>query len=59
MPARFHNPVDTRFGWGSLEALDALRVSLLGKSGSITGQLKPMAGDLEDKPTLKLAANNG
>lgn len=24
MPARFHNPVDTRFGWGSLEALDAL-----------------------------------
>ena len=21
MPARFHNPVDTRFGWGSLEAL--------------------------------------
>ncbi|MDZ4054097.1 MAG: phenylalanine--tRNA ligase subunit alpha [Phenylobacterium sp.] len=27
---------------GSLEALDALRVSLLGKSGSITGQLKQL-----------------
>jgi phenylalanyl-tRNA synthetase alpha chain len=26
----------------SLEALDALRVSLLGKSGSITGQLKQL-----------------
>src|SRR3990167_6382462 len=25
----------------------------------ITGQLKPMTGGLEDKPTLKLAANNG
>lgn len=24
MPARFHNPVDTRFGWGSLEALAAI-----------------------------------
>ncbi|MDY0022538.1 phenylalanine--tRNA ligase subunit alpha [Arenimonas caeni] len=28
----------------SLEALDALRVSLLGKSGSITGQLKQLGG---------------
>lgn len=25
----------------------------------ISGQLKPMTGGLEDKPTLKLAANNG
>lgn len=25
----------------------------------ISGQLKPMAGGVEDKPTLKLAANNG
>ena len=29
------------------------------QGATITGQLKPMAGDLEDKPTLKLAANNG
>jgi phosphonate metabolism-associated iron-containing alcohol dehydrogenase len=24
MPARFHNPVDTRFGWGGLEALSTI-----------------------------------
>ena len=29
------------------------------QGATITGQLKPMAGGVEDKPTLKLAANNG
>ena len=29
------------------------------QGATISGQLKPMAGGLEDKPTLKLAANNG
>ncbi|MGV3725400.1 bactofilin family protein [Hydrogenophaga sp.] len=29
------------------------------QGATISGQLKPMAGSLEDKPTLKLAANNG
>ena len=29
------------------------------QGATIAGQLKPMTGDLEDKPTLKLAANNG
>lgn len=29
------------------------------QGATIAGQLKPMAGGLEDKPTLKLAANNG
>ena len=29
------------------------------QGATITGQLKPMAGGIEDKPTLKLAANNG
>jgi cytoskeletal protein CcmA (bactofilin family) len=28
------------------------------QGATIAGQLKPMAGGLEDKPTLKLAANN-
>ena len=34
---------------GSLEALDALRVSLLGKSGSITGQLKQLGALAPDQ----------
>lgn len=29
------------------------------QGATITGQLKPMSVDVEDKPTLKLAANNG
>jgi hypothetical protein len=29
------------------------------QGATISGQLKPMAGSIEDKPTLKLAANNG
>lgn len=29
------------------------------QGATIAGQLKPMAGGAEDKPTLKLAANNG
>ncbi|OSZ74083.1 polymer-forming cytoskeletal protein [Hydrogenophaga sp. IBVHS1] len=29
------------------------------QGATISGQLKPMAGGVEDKPTLKLAANNG
>ena len=29
------------------------------QGATIAGQLKPMTGSLEDKPTLKLAANNG
>lgn len=29
------------------------------QGASIFGQLKPMSGSQEDKPTLKLAANNG
>ena len=29
------------------------------QGATISGQLKPMAGGIEDKPTLKLAANNG
>jgi len=29
------------------------------QGATISGQLKPMAADAEDKPTLKLAANNG
>lgn len=29
------------------------------QGATIAGQLKPMAGGVEDKPTLKLAANNG
>ena len=29
------------------------------QGATITGQLKPMAVDVDDKPTLKLAANNG
>lgn len=29
------------------------------QGATIAGQLKPMAGGIEDKPTLKLAANNG
>jgi cytoskeletal protein CcmA (bactofilin family) len=29
------------------------------QGATISGQLKPMAGSVEDKPTLKLAANNG
>jgi cytoskeletal protein CcmA (bactofilin family) len=29
------------------------------QGATISGQLKPMAGGAEDKPTLKLAANNG
>jgi cytoskeletal protein CcmA (bactofilin family) len=29
------------------------------QGATISGQLKPMAGGTEDKPTLKLAANNG
>ena len=29
------------------------------QGATISGQLKPMAAGLEDKPTLKLAANNG
>lgn len=29
------------------------------QGATISGQLKPMAGGLDDKPTLKLAANNG
>lgn len=29
------------------------------QGATIAGQLKPMAGAAEDKPTLKLAANNG
>lgn len=29
------------------------------QGATISGQLKPMTGSLEDKPTLKLAANNG
>ncbi|WP_066273390.1 bactofilin family protein [Hydrogenophaga palleronii] len=28
------------------------------QGATISGQLKPMAGSIEDKPTLKLAANN-
>ncbi|MGE0349598.1 bactofilin family protein [Hydrogenophaga sp.] len=28
------------------------------QGATISGQLKPMAGGIEDKPTLKLAANN-
>lgn len=29
------------------------------QGATISGQLKPMGGSVEDKPTLKLAANNG
>ena len=29
------------------------------QGATISGQLKPMAADTEEKPTLKLAANNG
>jgi cytoskeletal protein CcmA (bactofilin family) len=29
------------------------------QGATISGQLKPMVGGIEDKPTLKLAANNG
>jgi cytoskeletal protein CcmA (bactofilin family) len=29
------------------------------QGATISGQLKPMTGSVEDKPTLKLAANNG
>ncbi|MBS3912162.1 MAG: polymer-forming cytoskeletal protein [Hydrogenophaga sp.] len=29
------------------------------QGATISGQLKPMTGGVEDKPTLKLAANNG
>ena len=29
------------------------------QGATISGQLKPLAGDAADKPTLKLAANNG
>ena len=29
------------------------------QGATISGQLKPMPGGVEDKPTLKLAANNG
>lgn len=29
------------------------------QGATIAGQLKPMVGGIEDKPTLKLAANNG
>ena len=29
------------------------------QGATITGQLKPMGGEMEDKPTLKLASNNG
>jgi cytoskeletal protein CcmA (bactofilin family) len=29
------------------------------QGATISGQLKPMVGSVEDKPTLKLAANNG
>lgn len=29
------------------------------QGATISGQLKPMTGEVEDKPTLKLAANNG
>ena len=29
------------------------------QGATISGQLKPMAGGIDDKPTLKLAANNG
>jgi cytoskeletal protein CcmA (bactofilin family) len=29
------------------------------QGATISGQLKPMTGSLEEKPTLKLAANNG
>ncbi len=29
------------------------------QGATIAGQLKPMVGGVEDKPTLKLAANNG
>ena len=29
------------------------------QGATISGQLKPMAGGIEDKPTLKLASNNG
>ncbi len=29
------------------------------QGATISGQLKPMASGIEDKPTLKLAANNG
>lgn len=29
------------------------------QGATISGQLKPMAGGVDDKPTLKLAANNG
>jgi cytoskeletal protein CcmA (bactofilin family) len=29
------------------------------QGATISGQLKPMAGGVEDKPTLKLASNNG
>ena len=42
----------------SLDALDALRVSLLGKAGSITGQLKTLGALAPDQPKVAGEAVN-